>query len=104
MSLNVRTAQLLVEYFGSQQLDRRDASAYLRTLVAAQPPLRTFTGQNHDDASVLDFLRAVLQVDRTVSKTAALRRFRDTGNRCEQKRFGRLYDRARAELCASEAI
>ena len=39
---------------------------------------------------ILDYLAEVPNGN----KTAALRRFRDEGNACEQARFGRLFDHA----------
>lgn len=102
MSLNVRTAQLLIERFQAGRIDRSAAGRYLGELTAAQPPLQRFGGEQHDDASVRSFIQELLRTDRQMSKTRALRAFRDAGNKCEQKRFGALYEQVRDETCPQE--
>lgn len=102
MSLNVRTAQLLVERFGTGRIDRSAASRYLGELTGAQPPLQRFGGEQHDDASVRSFIMQLLRTDRQIPKTRALRAFRNAGNKCEQKRFGALYEQVRDNTCRQE--
>lgn len=103
MSLNVRAARLLVECFGSGPIDRRAACRYLEELTAAQPALQRFEGDHHDDTSVRRFIASWMESARPASKTSALRAFRDAGNKCEQKRFGALYEQVQRQLYERES-
>lgn len=92
MSLNVRTAHLLLDRFPRGPINRSDATEYLRSLTAAQPPLQNFDGDQQDDDAIKAFLRTVFKSSESISKTRLLQDFRRAGNKCEQKRFGRLYE------------
>jgi hypothetical protein len=100
MSLNVRTARLLVEHFGARPMERRDASAFLEELTTRQSPLEVFPGEQHDDQAVRAFIQGRLTEHGPASKTQLLRAFRDAGNKCEQKRFGTLFEEVRTEASA----
>jgi hypothetical protein len=100
MSLSTRVARLVVDHFGDAPFNRADACEHLRLLTEAQPPLPDFAGDRHDDASVRDFIRAAIQVEPSTTKTRLLRTFREAGNKCEQKRFGRLFKSVQEELVA----
>jgi hypothetical protein len=103
MSLNPRAARLLVEHFGSNPIDRKFAISYLQDLTAQQPSLRTFDGSPQDDASVKAFISSALTADVNTPKTRLLRAFRDAGNKCEQGRFGALYDEVRSGTYRQES-
>ncbi len=98
MSLNVRAATLLVRRLGEGPITRDAACRYLGELTEKQAPLRQFGGDHHDDESVQRFIRSALAEDPTGTKSGLLRRFRDAGNKCEQKRFGRLFDHVAAGM------
>jgi hypothetical protein len=45
------------------------------------------------DAEIEDFIRDGITAEGTIPQTRLLRRLRDNGMACEQKRFGDLYRR-----------
>jgi hypothetical protein len=47
--------------------------------------------ERHDDQAVLEFIKAQLREDPRLGWTALLRRWRDSGQACEQKRFRGLF-------------
>lgn len=97
MSLNVRVARLLVERFEEGPIDRAAAHRYLNELTEAQEPLQRYEGATKDDLEVRRFLAEALRSSPGATKSRLLREFRDGGNSCEQKRFGRLFDDVAAE-------
>lgn len=103
MSLNVRVAKLLVERFGEGPIDRADARTFLSELTERQPPLRRYEGEVLDDVAVRSFIREALHADPGATKSRLLRAFRDAGNKCEQKRFGRLFELATFDKCTKES-
>lgn len=103
MSLNGRVAQLLVENFGDRAIDRAEASRFLAELTESQPPLATYDREDRSDEAVRRFIRQRLTEDPTVTKTGLLREFRDSGNRCEQKRFGGLFASVKDHLDLAES-
>lgn len=68
----------------------------LRRLLEEAPPLPRFDRQRQVDEVIISFIEA--QLSRAggvtpVTKGALLRRWRDSGQACEQRRFGDLFDR-----------
>lgn len=103
MSLNGRVAQLLIEHFGDRAIDRAEASRFLAELTEAQPPLATYNREDRTDEAVKRFIRQRLAEEPTATKTGLLREFRDSGNRCEQKRFGGLFASVKDQLDLAES-
>lgn len=103
MSLNGRVAKLLVEHFGDRTIDRAEAFSLLHRLTEAQPPLATYDRDDRSDEAVRHFIRQRLLDDPGLTKTRLLREFRDAGNRCEQKRFGRLFAGVSDQLDLAES-
>lgn len=65
-------------------------AAYNRLVTDHVPPAAHQRGR-HDDQAVLEFIAAQLREDPRIGWTALLRRWRDSGQACEQKRFRGLF-------------
>jgi hypothetical protein len=91
-SLNVRIAgHLLATHSGP--FTRPALAATLADLLERQPPLPRYERQELDDAAVVHFITAELDGlnGSAPGATRLLRRLRDSGYACEQRRFASLY-------------
>jgi hypothetical protein len=96
VGFNQRVATRCVEHLGADVVDRARVEGVLADAMDREGPMR------HDrrvatDAAVMAFIDAALTSDPSASRTALLRRWRDQGRACEQRRFGVLYERVVAE-------
>lgn len=94
-STNLRAAIAVLEELGTAPPDADRARNILGTLAATTGELPSFDRRRQGDDMILEWILDHLAEIPNGSKTAALRRFRDEGNACEQARFGRLFDHAR---------
>lgn len=69
------------------ETDRRNWDQWAETVRQVE----SYDRQKLTDQQVLTFIESVREVDRTISATRALRKLRDGGSACEQKRFGALF-------------
>jgi hypothetical protein len=91
-SLNIRVAKLLIERSGKMLLGAKRVSAELGRLLKRQPPIENYQRRAVTDDQVRTFIRT--QAHRNgmvISRSALLRKFRDSGKACEQSRFANLY-------------
>jgi hypothetical protein len=89
--VNARLAEKVVREYASwfPRVDRLDG--LVREWVGAAAPLPAFHRAVQTDDDVKQFIREFSRLGYALSKSAALRAFRDSGRACEQTRFGRLY-------------
>jgi hypothetical protein len=91
-SLNVRVAQLLLKEVRPQLLNFDNAQRYLTKILNRQPLLGNSSRKSVSDTFVKNFVKKALRTESRVSASALLRKFRDSGNACEQARFRALYE------------
>ena len=94
-STNLRAAVAVLTELGTLPPNAAKARSIVGALATTAGKLPTFDRRRQCDDLVSDWIVNHLADAPNVSKTAALRRFRDEGNACEQARFGRLFDNAR---------
>lgn len=97
-SINQRTAARALELLDGRVMDRSWLGSRLRELTAAQPPLPTYDRRPMTDEQVRVWIERRLRRDPDIAKTTLLRAFRDAGLRCEQKRFGKLFEEVTAHV------
>lgn len=91
-SLNIRIAKLLIERSGKMRLGVERISAELGRLLSRQPPIENYQRRAATDQQVRTFIRnQAYRSGMVVSRSALLRKFRDSGKACEQSRFANLY-------------
>ena len=96
VGFNQRIATRVVETLGPEVVDRARVDEVLAGAMDREGPVR-YGRQVASDAAVMAFIAAALAGDPSLSRTALLRRWRDGGRACEQRRFGVLYERVVAE-------
>lgn len=100
-SLNIRVAQMALascrRSLPRYSVLRRE---FIR-LMRQQPELRKFERQPMADMDVRSYIVQELRKDSTACHTPLLRKLRDGGQACDQKRFARLYHEVREQLNGS---
>ena len=94
-STGPRAAMAVLAELGTSPLNADRARSIVAKLVATTGELPSFDRRRQCDDMILEWILDHLVEVPKGNKTAALRRFRDEGNACEQARFGRLFDHAR---------
>lgn len=94
-STSPRAAMAVLAELGTSPPNADRARSILAKLAATTGELPSFDRRRQCDDMILEWILDHLVEVPKGSKTAALRRFRDEGNACEQARFGRLFDHAR---------
>jgi len=92
-SLHARTARHLLKE-ASLPLDAHVLRATFERIASRAKPLKANSREHRSDSQVRAFIRSQLK-DGSRSCTALLRLYRDSGFRCEQKRFRNLFAEAR---------
>jgi hypothetical protein len=90
-SLNVRVAKFLLTKIRPGSLNCENARRYLAKILNQQPSVKALSRKPVSDAVVKRFVRKALRTESQLSASALLRKFRDSGNACEQARFRALY-------------
>ena len=90
-SLNIRIARRVLGYMKDGVIGLERQKIQLQRLLSKQPPLVRYERQPVTDEQVKRFIRAELKRNHGASRSALLRKFRDSGSACEQSRFGGLY-------------
>ena len=90
-SLNVRIARWLIEHAEDHQFDPTDIHRCLADELEKQPALERFDRKAIDDDEVRAYIAACLSENAQLTKSVLLRRLRDDGYACEQRRFGELF-------------
>ena len=95
-STSLRAATAVLTELGTLTPNTDRARSVVATLAetAGEPP--SFNRRRQNDDAILDWILDHLAEAPNGNRTSALRCFRDEGNACEQARFGRLFDDARA--------
>jgi hypothetical protein len=93
-SLNQRVAEAVLRALGPEACEIDAVRELLAEQMARPRPIR-HERQASTDEEITRFISSQLRRDPLVSKSSLLRRWRDGGNACEQRRFGRLYDEVR---------
>lgn len=100
-SLNVRVAQMaLADCRRSLPTISALRQKYSR-LSRQQPELQKFDRQPMTDTEVRSYIARELKRNPDVSHTPLLRKLRDGGQACEQKRFGKMFREVREHLNGS---
>ncbi len=89
--LAARTAQALLTGPNSWPPRATELQAAYNRLVTDHDPPAVPQRGRHDDQAVLEFIEAQLQTDPRLGWTPLLRRWRASGQACEQKRFRGLF-------------
>lgn len=95
-STNLRAASAVLAELDTSSPNAETARGIVAALAATASELPTFDRRRQGDDVILEWILDHLEQAPNGNKTAALRCFRDKGNACEQARFGRLFDDARA--------
>ena len=91
-SLNIRIAKLLLGRVRKTPLDMRHIRVELGGLLKRQAPIQTYQRSVVSDRQVRSFIRLhAYKNGVVVSRSALLRKLRDSGKACEQSRFANLY-------------
>lgn len=90
-ALNARVTELLLTTYDTPELRLSKARRLLENLSCDLPPLKTYDRARQTDEEVRAFIRKELREDPHASRTALLRRLRDTGRACGRERFNDLY-------------
>lgn len=93
-STSPRAAMAVLAELGTSPPSADRARSIVGKLAAATGALPSFDRRRQGDDMILEWILDYLAEVPNGNKTAALRRFRDEGNACEQARFGRLFDHA----------
>jgi hypothetical protein len=93
-SLNQRVAEAALRVLGPKACEIGAARELLAEQMDRPRPIR-HERQASTDEEIARFIASRLEREPVVSKSSLLRRWRDDGNACEQRRFGRLYDEVR---------
>lgn len=101
MALNVRVLGKLLESANEHGFERIAVNEYLEALCS-QGERRSYDRLPMSDSQVRRFVNQAIGQARVMghslpTKSSLLRKFRDEGHACEQKRFGRLFDSVWAE-------
>ena len=94
-STSLRAAMAVLAERGTLPPNADSARSIVATLASTAGELPAFDRKRQCDDVVSNWILDHLAEAPNGNKTAALRRFRDEGNACEQARFGRLFDGAR---------
>ena len=97
-SLSVRTAIRIIREPSLTEVTAVKAKELLEELSVSVSRLPNYKRKKVDDDAVVEWIRIRLIEDPMLSKTSALRNFRDMGLACEQSRFGRLFEQARSVI------
>ena len=90
-TLNARVARELLLHTDSASLRLDESRKLLQRWLDAAPPIPQYDRRPVNDDDVRSYVRRELSLKPGASKTALLRRLRDNGWACEQKRFGALF-------------
>jgi len=90
-SLNVRVAKRWLEQLDGRDLTSRHARDRWMKWAASVRREERWDRQSLTDVEVLRFITQLLRNTPGVSRTSALRRLRDSGRACEQRRFADLF-------------
>ena len=99
-SLNIRIAKRVLGYMKEGAIGLERQKLQLRRLLSKQSPIAEYARRPLTDDQVKGFIHAELKRRPGGSRTALLRRLRDSGRACEQSRFGKLY----REMVSNEKI
>jgi hypothetical protein len=89
-SLNVRVLRAVLAPLGEEPLTTENLRSIAAGLDRSSRAVRP--GENMSTSAVMAYIGTALRTDPTASKSRLLRRLRDEGKACEQKRFGRIFD------------
>jgi hypothetical protein len=95
-AVTVHLAAKIVESIDESSLTMDAASELTLALMAQARPLDRFNRRALSDREVTQFIRKAIQTGGPRSGSSLLRELRDAGMACEQSRFRRLYNDARA--------
>ena len=87
ISLNARTAALVLKSAGQSDFTRSAASEFLSSRLAPLSPAVVHNRTAMTDDEVMAYVQDRLTVDPSLSATRLLREFRNGGRACEQHRF-----------------
>lgn len=97
-SLFVRVARCALVENDPSHADATAARAVVDRLVASVGRPVDIRRDKASDEQIAAWIAGELRNEQRISKSATLRRFRDSGRACEQNRFGHLFDEVQASL------
>ena len=100
-NLNQRVAERALLELGERVTDVHAVSALLEEQMKRPAPRRHERRTASDDV-VAAFIERELLRDPNASKSRLLRRWRDSGRACEQRRFGAIFEEVRDQLRTEE--
>jgi hypothetical protein len=102
-SLNQRVAEAALRALGQQACEIEAARELLAEQMDRPRPVR-HERKAATDEEITQFIASQMERDPFVSKSSLLRRWRDDGRACEQRRFGRLHDGVRRASLKEEEM
>lgn len=90
-SLNIRLARAILSDFTHGQLRASHLEMHLRRRLAEAHPIPVYQRESMADEELWNYVRAATNKEPNITKSALLRRLRDSGRACEQKRFSSCY-------------
>ena len=90
-SLNARIARRLIETAAEHRFETTKVHHYLKSMIDVAPDLKVYDRERLDQDAVKAYIENAYKHNPAVTKTSLLRRFRDDGLACEQKRFGEIF-------------
>lgn len=98
MSLNVRVVRRILSQVERWPLRCDDLAAEFQKLIDAQPEFEQPQRRQLTDEKVQQFVRRQLAKNPSLCASPLLRRLRDSGFACEQKRFGKQFLQVRKQF------
>jgi hypothetical protein len=93
-SLNARCVRHALETTGAGDLDLAGLRRRFSNLLRRQPALTIPDRKPMSDEQVIRYVRRALAKDPEIRPSPLLKRLRDSGRACEQRRFGSLFRQA----------
>jgi len=95
VALHARLARRILQDAPRTGLEASEVGKAVRRLIQQSPRRALFNREKMTDREVTNFIGRSLKQDAMAPHTVLLRRLRDSGNACEQKRFRDLFGQVR---------
>ena len=97
ISLNARVGRKVLIEAGRWPLNISLLKDRYSRLIAKQPDIHRYERCPMSDTEIIQYIKAAIKQTPDLTATRTLREFRDKGNACEQKRFGKLFREVKGE-------
>ena len=97
ISLNARVGRKVLIEAGRWPLNISLLKDRYSRLIAKQPDIHRYERCPMSDTEIIQYIKVAIKQTPDLTTTRTLREFRDKGNACEQKRFGKLFREVKGE-------